>query len=90
MVQFIKDKIQEIAFTDVNSNDLLWTDKILDSITIVELIVEIEANYDIEIPMNEVVIENFETVDLIVKYIESSVRPTNNVTARNAIKRAWD
>ena len=70
MVQFIKDKIQEIAFTDVNSNDLLWTDKILDSITIVELIVEIEANYDIEIPMNEVVIENFETVDLIVKYIE--------------------
>ena len=74
MVQFIKDKIQEIAFTDVNSNDLLWTDKILDSITIVELIVEIEANYDIEIPMNEVVIENFETVDLIVKYIESKTR----------------
>jgi acyl carrier protein len=73
MVQFIKDKIQEIAFTDVNSNDLLWTDKILDSITIVELIVEIEANYDIEIPMNEVVIENFETVDLIVKYIESKI-----------------
>ena len=74
MVQFIKDKIQEIAFTDVNSNDLLWTDKILNSITIVELIVEIEANYDIEIPMNEVVIENFETVDLIVKYIESKTR----------------
>ena len=73
MVQFIMDKIQEIAFTDVNSNDLLWTDKILDSITIVELIVEIEANYDIEIPMNEVVIENFETVDLIVKYIESKI-----------------
>jgi acyl carrier protein len=57
----------------VNSDDLLWTDKILDSITIVELIVEIEANYDIEIPMNEVVIENFETVDLIVKYIESKI-----------------
>ena len=73
MVQFIKDKIQEIAFTDVNSDDLLWTDKILDSITIVELIVEIEANYDIEIPMNEVVIENFETIDLIVKYIESKI-----------------
>ena len=73
MVQFIMDKIQEIAFTDVNSNDLLWTDKILDSITIVELIVELEAEYDIEIPMNEVVIENFETVDLIVKYIESKI-----------------
>jgi acyl carrier protein len=73
MVQFIKDKIQEIAFTDVNSNDLLWTDKILDSITIVELIVELEAEYDIEIPMNEVVIENFETVDLIVNYLESKL-----------------
>jgi acyl carrier protein len=73
MVQFIKNKIQEIAFTQVNINDLLWTDKILDSITIVELIVEIEAEYSIEIPMNEVVIENFETVDLIVKYIESKI-----------------
>ena len=73
MVQFIKNKIQEIAFTQVNINDLLWTDKILDSITIVELIVEIEHEYGIKIPMNEVVIENFETVDLIVKYIESKI-----------------
>jgi acyl carrier protein len=73
MLQFINDKIQEIAFTEVNSNDLLWTDKILDSITIVELIVEIEHEYGIKIPMNEVVIENFETVDLIVKYIESKI-----------------
>ena len=41
MEQFIKDKIEEIAFSRVNNDDLLWTDKILDSITLVELIVEI-------------------------------------------------
>ncbi|MCE2743278.1 MAG: acyl carrier protein [Fluviicola sp.] len=71
MEQFIKDKIEEIAFSRVNNDDLLWTDKILDSITLVELIVEIESEYNIKVPMNEVVVENFETVDLIIKYIES-------------------
>jgi acyl carrier protein len=71
MEQFIKDKIEEIAFSRVNNDDLLWTDKILDSITLVELIVEIESEYNIKVPMNEVIVENFETVDLIIKYIES-------------------
>ena len=71
MEQFIKDKIEEIAFSRVNNDDLLWTDKILDSITLVELIVEIESEYNIKVPMNEVIVENFETVELIIKYIES-------------------
>ena len=71
MEQFIKDKIEEIAFSRVNNDDLLWTDKILDSITLVELIVELESEYNIKVPMNEVIVENFETVDLIIKYIES-------------------
>jgi acyl carrier protein len=71
MEQFIKDKIEEIAFSRVNNDDLLWTDKILDSITLVELIVELESEYNIKVPMNEVIVENFETVELIIKYIES-------------------
>ena len=71
MEDFIKEKIKEIAFSSVSNDDLLWTNKILDSITLVELIVEIESEYNIKVPMNEVIVENFETVDLIIKYIES-------------------
>ncbi|MCE3294864.1 MAG: hypothetical protein K0R65_578 [Crocinitomicaceae bacterium] len=73
MEEFIKEKIQEIAFVKVKNDDLLWTDKILDSITIVELVVEIESEYAIKIPMNDITLENFETVDLIVKYIQNKL-----------------
>lgn len=70
MEQFIKDRIEEIAFVQVGIDDKLWTDRILDSITIVELIVELEGEYGIEIPMVDVVEENFNSVRLITAYIE--------------------
>lgn len=70
MEQFIKDRIEEIAFVQVGIDDKLWTDRILDSITIVELIVELEGEYGIQIPMVDVVEENFNSVRLIMAYIE--------------------
>jgi acyl carrier protein len=70
MEQFIKDRIEEIAFVQVGIDDKLWTDRILDSITIVELIVELEGEYGIEIPMVDVVEENFNSVRLIMAYIK--------------------
>lgn len=66
---FIIEKIEEITFTKVTESDLLWTNKILDSITIIELVVELEGEFGIKIPLSEVVLENFETVDLIAAYI---------------------
>lgn len=71
MENFIIEKIQEIAFSAVAKDDSLWKEKILDSITIVELVVELETEYNISIPFNEIVEENFETVERIVKYINS-------------------
>jgi acyl carrier protein len=71
MENFLIDKIDELAFTKVMKTDKLWESKILDSISIVELVVEIENEYSIKIPFNEIVVENFETVELIMKYIES-------------------
>ncbi len=69
--QFVMQKIEELTFTSVNRTDLLWTDKILDSITIVELAVAIELEYKIKIPNNEITIDHFDTVDSIVQYILS-------------------
>jgi acyl carrier protein len=70
MENFIREKIEEIAFVQVKIDDQLWTGRILDSITIVELIVELEGEYGIEIPMVDVVEENFNSVRLIMAYIE--------------------
>jgi acyl carrier protein len=71
MENFLIDKIEELAFTKVTKYQKLWESKILDSISIVELVVEIENQYSIKIPFNEIVVENFETVEKILKYIES-------------------
>lgn len=71
MEQFIVDKIFEIAFSKVKVEQELWDSKILDSITLVELIVEIESEYGIKVPFNEIVTENFSTVGKMIHYIES-------------------
>jgi len=71
MEEFIIDKIEEIAFSRVSSTDSLWQEKVLDSITIVELVVELESEFGIKIPFNEIVEDNFETVERIVAYLNS-------------------
>lgn len=71
MEQIIIDKIEEIAFSRVEPTDSLWQEKVLDSITIVELVVELEAEFGIKIPFNEIVEDHFETVERIVTYLNS-------------------
>ena len=71
MENFLIDKIEELAFTKVTITDKLWESNILDSISIVEFVVEIENEFSIKVPFNEIVVENFETIELIMKYIES-------------------
>ncbi len=73
MEKFIIDKIEEITFTEVGPTDSLWEEKVLDSITIVELVVELENEYKIKIPFNEIVTENFETVERIVAYLKGKI-----------------
>lgn len=70
MEAFLIDKIEEIAFERVGVDDSLWQAGVLDSITIIELASEIETEYSIEIPFDEIVETNFETVRKIIAYIE--------------------
>jgi acyl carrier protein len=70
MEDFLIDKIEEISFTRVEKEESLWESRVLDSITIVELAVEIEGEFGIKVPFEEIIEENFETIDLIIKYIE--------------------
>ncbi len=73
MEKFIIDKIEEITFSQVERTDSLWEEKILDSITIVELVVELENEFHVKVPFNEIVIENFETVQKIAAYLNSKI-----------------
>lgn len=73
MKDFLVDKIDEISFERVDLDDSLWGSKILDSITIVELAVEIEEEFGIEIPFDEIIEDNFETVSRLMKYISGKL-----------------
>ena len=70
MEEYLIDKIEEISFERVELEDALWTSGVLDSITIVEFAVEIEGEYNIEIPFDEIIEDNFETLSNLIAYIE--------------------
>lgn len=69
MEEFVIKKIEELCFTKVKVDDVLWP-HVLDSITIVELSVELENNYGITISIDEIIEENFKTVNKIIRFIE--------------------
>jgi len=71
MEAFLKDKIEQIAFSSVEKQDPLWSSGVLDSISIVELAVEIENEFNISIPFEEITEDRFQTIELIIKYIEN-------------------
>ena len=73
MQEFLVDKIEEISFERVELNDSLWNSGVLDSITIVELAVEIERQYNIEIPFDEIVEDNFETLARLIQFVEKKI-----------------
>ena len=52
----------------------------MDSITFISIVVEIEAHFDIEVPDEMLVLENFKSVDNIVSIVE------NELSKRSSLK----
>ncbi len=71
MEEFLKNKIEELTFEVVEVNDSLIESAVLDSLTVVDLAVFIENEYDVKIPFNEIVPSNFETIEIIINYVNS-------------------
>ncbi len=53
----------------VTRNDNLLTDGLVDSLGMMRFIRFIEDTYDLEIPPEDVIIENFRTIDVIIDYL---------------------
>lgn len=68
--QFIKNVLEEITGESVGDNQLLLLEEeLLDSMSILYLVSEIEEEYGIQVPVEEIVEENFKNIDMIIKYI---------------------
>lgn len=76
--KFVYDKIVEIhdecEFSDTS---LLLDEEILDSVSILYLVTELENEYGVQIPLEDVVEENFKDIIHIADYIVSIASKKN-------------
>ena len=70
---FIKDVIEESTGSSVEYDTMLFDEEILDSMSILYLIGDLESKFDVELPPDEVVQTNYETVDKIAEYVASKM-----------------
>jgi len=67
LLRILEDLHPEVDF---ESNKSLIDDKILDSFDIITLIAEISEEYDVKIPVDEIVPENFNSAEALYNLIQ--------------------
>lgn len=74
-IEEIKEKIKrlilEVSEVNVEDEELLLDEEILDSISILYIVTELEDSYQIQIPMDFVTEKNFKNVESIAKLVIS-------------------
>lgn len=71
MQEIITEKIKEISFKKVTADQELIKSGILSSILVVDLATALEEEFNVQIPFNEITVENFSTALLIEDFIKS-------------------
>ncbi|WP_162342203.1 acyl carrier protein [Cyclobacterium salsum] len=69
MVEEITNYINEEIDVLVTQEEELLSSGLIDSITIMKLIAHLEETYEIKVPPQDMVIENFNTISSIIEYI---------------------
>jgi acyl carrier protein len=69
LIPFIQQEIQTLAFKKVGPDDSLLRSKVLDSISLVDLIVAIEEKIGKRFPQHMMKEENFETINTMIATI---------------------
>lgn len=67
---FIQTEIMNLAFVKVGFDDSLIKSKVLDSITVVDLLVSIEEKTGKNIPQHLINPDNFDTINIIIETLK--------------------
>ncbi len=67
---FIQNEIMTLAFVKVGFDDSLIKSKVLDSITVVDLLVSIEEKTGKNIPQHLISPDNFDTINIIIETLK--------------------
>ena len=69
---YISDNLLHgVDVKDLSSDDSLLNAGLLDSASIFQLVAFLETEFSLEIPDEEVVPDNFESIDAIVRFVKS-------------------
>jgi acyl carrier protein len=71
ILRFVNEDLVQEAIT-IDSGDDLLVSGLIDSMSIMRLVAFIEKEFNVAIPPQDVIIENFENVDAISEYIGNS------------------
>lgn len=74
MLETLKEIITMYADIDpdeINENSSLRSDLGLNSLVLMNMIVEVEDHYDIEIPEEDIL--NFDTIGDVIEYLENAI-----------------
>ena len=72
--EFIIEKLEEATGIDeITEDSALFDEEILDSLSILYLVTEIETEYRVQIPLEEVTESHFSTVNRIVEYLNEKM-----------------
>ena len=71
----IIEEIELLANAKVKDNDeiIFGKEKLLDSLNVLHILLFIDMNYSIKVDTSELSIENFNTINKIVSYVESKL-----------------
>ena len=71
IIQFIETEILIEQGVKIESQDDLLEDGLIDSLGVMRLITYLESEFGVKVPPQDMVIENFITVEAMVNYIDS-------------------
>lgn len=69
LIQFIKDKFVKKRGGDIKEDEDLLSSGLIDSLGILTLISFMEEQFAIEIPSEDVVYENFHSIESVLRYL---------------------
>jgi acyl carrier protein len=70
LVDFIKNEVMRNKNAKLNEDEDLLSAGILDSLAILQLVAYIEDQFGIKIPDEDVVFENFQSINALSSYLE--------------------
>lgn len=69
----VQTAVEKIAFRKVTHDEPLLSSQLIDSIGVVDLVVALEQEFGVQIDINSVSTQNFNTVNEIIKFLENKV-----------------